>query len=111
MFCSYTQGTWTKGELVDLYYPDDPDSKVVECCTVSGYSGEFFHGIKIVEGIFKVTIGLVFDETCLFFVTVEDDIPPQLTLLNVKRGVTVWLGFCLRACEKNSKLALQPKQY
>ena len=97
------QGTCTKGELVDLYHPDDPDSKVAECCTVSGYAGEPFHGLNIVEGIFKVNAGPVFDETCPLFVTIEEDMPPQLTLLNVKRGVTVWPGSYLHAYEKSSK--------
>ena len=90
-------------ELVDLYHPADPETKMAECCTITGVVGELFHGMVIVEGMFKVQVGRVFDETCPLFVTVEDDDPPQLTLLHVKRGVTVWPGSYLRAYEKTSK--------
>ena len=76
---------------------------MAKCCTVSGYAGEPFHGLNIAAGMFKVNVGRVFDETCPLFVTVEEDMPAQLTLLNVKRGVTVWPGSYLRAYEKSSK--------
>ena len=87
---------------MDLYHPDDPESKVAECCTVSGYAGEPFHGLNIAEGMFKVNVGYVVDEKCPLFVTVEEDMPPQLTLLNVKRGVTVWPGSYLREYVKSA---------
>ena len=76
---------------------------MAECCTVTGVAGELFHGMKIDEDMFKVQVGRVFYKTCPLFVTLEDDMPPQLTLLNVKRGVTVWPGSYLRAYEKTSK--------
>lgn len=86
-----------------MYHPDDPDTKVAECCTVSGYPGEPFHGLAIADGMFKVNVGRVFDENCPLLVTVEEDMPPQLTLLHVKRGMTVWPGSYLRAYKKTSK--------
>ena len=46
--------------------------------------------------MFKVNVGHVLDEHCPLFVTVEDDMPPQLTLGDVNRGMTVWPGSCLR---------------
>lgn len=75
---------------MDLYHPEKPGNKVAECCTVSGCVGEPLHGMSIGPGMFKVNVSHVFDEDCPLFVTVEDDMPPQLTLLNVKRGMTVW---------------------
>ena len=75
---------------MDLYYPDDPGNKVAECCTVSGYAREPFHGMSIAPGMFKVNVGRIFFEDCPLFVTVEDDMSPQLTLFNVKQGMTVW---------------------
>jgi hypothetical protein len=86
---------------VDLFHPDKPDRKVAECCTVNGCAGEPFHGTKITSGLFKVNVGRILDQDCPLFVTVEDDMPPQLTLLHVKRGMTVWPGAYLRPYEKS----------
>jgi hypothetical protein len=86
---------------VDLFHPDEPDRKVAECYTISACAGDPFHGMSIVAGMYKVIMGWVLVEDCPLFVTVEDDMPPQLTLLNVKRGVTVWQGSCLRPHEKS----------
>ena len=86
---------------MDLFHPDEPDRKVAECCTVNGCAGEPFHGNKIAPGMFKVNVGRILDQDCPLFVTVEDDMPPQLTLLHVKRGMTVWPGACLRPYKKS----------
>jgi hypothetical protein len=64
-------------------------------------AGEPFHGNKIAPGMFKVNVGRILDQDCPLFVTVEDDMPPQLTLLHVKRGMTVWPGSYLRPYEKS----------
>ena len=87
--------------MVDLYHPDDPTKKVAGCCTVSGCAGEPFHGMNIAAEMFKVNVGRVFDEDCPLLVTVEDDMPPQLTLRDVKGGMTVWPGSYLRPYEKS----------
>ena len=85
---------------MDLFHPEEPDRKVAECCTVSGCAGEPFHGMSIAPGMFKVNVGLVLVHDCPLFVTVEEDMPPQLTLLDVKRGMTVWPGAYLRPYEE-----------
>ena len=88
---------------MDLYHPDDPTKKVAGCCIVLGCAGKPFHGMSIAAEMFKVSVGRVFDEDCPLFVTVEDDMPPQLTLRDVKRGMTtVWPGSYLRPYEKSS---------
>ena len=86
---------------MDLYHPDKLGNKVAERCTISGRAGEPFYGMSIASGMFKVNIGRIFDEECPLFVTVEDKMPPQLTLLNVKRGITVWPGSYLRPYDKS----------
>ena len=86
---------------MDLYHPDEPGKKVAECCNILGCAGEPFHGMTIATGMFKVNVGRVFDEDCPLFVTVEDDMPPQLKLRDVKRGMTVWPGSYLRPYDRN----------
>lgn len=87
--------------MVDLYHPDDPEKKVAGCCTVSGCAGDPFHGMTIATGMLKVSVGRVFDEDCPLCVTVEDDMPQQLVLRDVKRGMTVWPASCLRPYEQS----------
>lgn len=86
---------------MDLFHPSHPNTKVAECCTMSGYLGEHFHGTIITEGMVKVNVGTVIDETCPLIMTVEEDLPPQLTLANVKRGITIWPSFYIRPHTKN----------
>ena len=81
---------------MDLYHPDEAGNKVATRCTISGCAGEPFHGTRIAPGMFKVNVGHVLDVDCPLFVTVEDDMPPQLTLGNVVQGMTVWPGSLLR---------------
>jgi hypothetical protein len=57
--------------------------------------------MQFAPGMFKVNVGRILDHDCPLFVTVEDDMSPQLTLLNVKRGMTVCPGAYLRSYEKN----------
>ena len=49
--------------------------------------------------MFKVNAGRVFDEDCPLFAAVEDDMPPQRTLRDVQRGMTLWPGSRLRPFE------------
>ena len=88
---------------MDLYHPDEPERKVAECCTVLACAGEPFHGVTIAPGMFKVNTGRVFDEDCPLFATVEDDMPPQRTLRDVLRGMTLWPGSRLRPFQKNPR--------
>jgi hypothetical protein len=74
---------------VDLFHPDEPIKKVAECCTVSGYARKAFHDMTIANGMFKVNVGRILVPDCPLFVAVEEDIPPQLVLLNVNRGMTL----------------------
>ena len=60
---------------MDLYHPDELGNKVPYCCTIFECTGEPFHGMSIVPGMFKVNIGRVFYQDCPLFVTVEDDMP------------------------------------
>ena len=86
---------------MDLFHPREPSKKVAECCSVSGLAGEPFHGHTIAAGMFKVNIGRVLVGDCTLFVTVEEDMPPQLTLVNVNSGSTVWPGAYLRRFERS----------
>ena len=86
---------------MDLHHPDEPENKVARRCTVFACAGEPFHGSIISPGMFKVDIGHVFDEDCPLFLTVENDMPPQLTLGDVKRGMIVWRGSYLRPYNKS----------
>jgi hypothetical protein len=86
---------------VDLYHPDESGNKVAGCCIVSACAGEPFYGTSISSKMFKVDVSHLFDEDCPLFVTIEDDMPPQLTLGDVKRGMTVWRGLYLRPYDKN----------
>ena len=87
---------------MDLFYPEDPPKKVAECCTVSGLVGDPFHGMQVALNMVKVNVGRVLVPECRLFVPVEEDMPPQRTLLDVKRGVTVWPGAYLRHHEPSS---------
>lgn len=84
---------------MDLFHPSEPDIKVAECCAVSAFAGDAFHGNTIAEGMVKLIMGRIIDAKCPLFVTVPYDDPPQLTLGNVKRGITVWPGAYLRPHE------------
>jgi hypothetical protein len=88
---------------VDLFHPDEPTRKVAECCAVSGLAGEAFHGMTIANGMFKVSVGRILVPDCPLIVAVEEDMPPQLVLLNVKRGMTLWPGAYLRPYEPSSE--------
>ena len=77
---------------MDLYHPDEPRNKVAGCCTVSDCAREAFYSKSIAPRMLNVNVGHIFYKDCPLFVKVEDDMPPQFTLLNVKRGMTVWPG-------------------
>ena len=59
--------------------------------------------MSIASEMFKVNVGCILVEDCALFVTVENDMPPQLTLLNVKRSMTVWSGAYLCPYEPSSE--------
>ena len=100
--CLCGHGTWAKGELVDLIYPDDPPVKVAEFCSISGLAGDPFHGMRVARTMVKVNVGRILVPDCPLFVPVEEDMPPQRTLFDVKRGVTVWPGAYVRHHEPSS---------
>ena len=74
---------------MDLYHLDEPKRKVIECCIVSKCVGELFHNISITNGMFMIKIGRILIHDCVLFITTEDDMPPQLTFLNMKHEVTM----------------------
>jgi hypothetical protein len=53
--------------------------------------------------MFRVNIGRILVDDCPLFVTVEEDMPPQLILVNVDRGSTVWPGAYLRQFKRSSE--------
>lgn len=92
-----------KKKFVDLFYPDEPMKKIAECCTISGYAWESFHGMNIAPGMFEVNVGRILVQDCPLFVIVKDSMPSQLTLLNVKREMMVWPWAYLRPYEPSSE--------
>lgn len=88
---------------MNLFHPNEPVRKVVECCIVSSYAREPFHDMSIAPGMYKVNVGHILVRDCPLFVTVEDDMSLQLTLLNVKRGMTVWPGSYMHPYKPNSE--------
>lgn len=70
---------------------------------MSGHAGEPFHGMTLATGMLKVNVGKILVQDCPLFVTVEEAMPPHMTHLDVKLGMTVWPGAYLRPYEPSSE--------
>lgn len=76
--------------MVDLYHLYESENKIIECYIIFGRAEESLYDMSIADEIFEINVGRILIQDCLLFVTVEDDMYLQLTLLNMKRGMTMW---------------------
>ena len=61
---------------MDLIYPDEPAKTVAKFCSVSGFAGDLFHGMRVAQRMVKVNVSRILVSDCSLFMLVKEDMPP-----------------------------------